>query len=114
MSTKMTVSVYDDVHHQVARGLAYDLWRVRSPTERVKINEGTITDDRVNLLFETDREEDLGSFELVLHIKDYFQGFPDYTEMELGKLVLPFGTSRLGVDDHLGVHITPTSFTCTL
>ena len=110
----MTVSVYDDLHHRPARGLAFDLWRLQNEQNRVNIKHGTITDDHRNLLVETNRQEDLGSFELVLYIKDYFQQFPDYTEIEQGKVVLPFGMNQLGEDNHLNIHIQPTSFTCTL
>ena len=110
----MTVSVYDDLHHQPARGLTFDLWHLRNEQHRVNIKHGTITDDRHNLLLETNRQEDLGSFELVLYIRDYFQQFSDYTEIEQGKAVLPFGMNRLGEDNHLNIHIQPTTISCTL
>lgn len=114
MSAKMTVSVYDDLHHRSAQGLIYDLWRIENHQNRVKVKNGTINDEERNLLIETNRSEDLGSFELVLYVNDYFQQFSDYTEIQQGKMILPFGMNRLAEENHLNIHIQPTCLTCTL
>jgi 5-hydroxyisourate hydrolase-like protein (transthyretin family) len=114
MPAKMTVSVYDKVHRQNAQGLAYDLWRIRDPNNRVNIKSGTIDTTNQHVLVEVNKQEDLGSFELILYVKDYFQRFPDHTEMADGRFILPFGMNQFNEDEHLNIQIEPSAFTCTL
>ena len=65
MPGKMTLSVHDDVHHQNAEGIEYDLWRVDTPTNRVIIKRDRITDENPHLLIQANTTEELGSFEVV-------------------------------------------------
>jgi 5-hydroxyisourate hydrolase-like protein (transthyretin family) len=114
MTGKMTVTVRDDVNHQNAQGIEYDLWRVNQSTDRVKIKHGRITDANPHLLVQANTPDDLGSFEIVLFVKDYFESTNQNLNMENSRLVIPFGFNEINRDYHLGICITPTGFTCTL
>lgn len=114
MPAKMTVSVYDKVHLQNAQGLVYDLWRIRDPNNRENIKHSTIDTNSENVLVQANTAEELGSFELILYVQDYFKQFPDYTEMADSRFIVPFGINQLNKDEHLNVQIEPSALTCTL
>jgi 5-hydroxyisourate hydrolase-like protein (transthyretin family) len=114
MTGKMTLAVHDDVHHQNADGIEYDLWRINNTTNRVNIKHDRITNNDPHLLVQANTEEDLGSYEIILYIKDYFEGFDQNVDVPHSRFILPFGMNQLDRDYHLNVHITPTSYTCTL
>lgn len=114
MTGKMTFSVHDDINNKNADGIEYDLWRINQPTDRVKIRHGIITNQNPHLLIEANTPEELGSFEVVLYIKDYFKHSNPDLNVENSRMVLPFGINQTDQDYHLNIHITPTSFTCTL
>jgi 5-hydroxyisourate hydrolase-like protein (transthyretin family) len=114
MSGKITFSVHDDVHNQKAEGIEYDLWRINNNTNRVNIKHDTITNDSSNVLVQANTNEDLGSFEVVLYIKDYFERLNPNLDVQDSRFVVPFGMNELNRDYHLNVHITPTGYTCTL
>ena len=110
----MTLGVYDTVHHQNAQGLAYDLWRIRDPNHRVNIKHDTMGATGEHVLVQANTAEELGSFELILYVKDYFERFPNHSEVPDNRFIVPFGMNRLNEDLHLNVQINPTGFTCTL
>lgn len=114
MPAKMTFSVFDNVNNKKADGLKYDLWRINDNTNRVNIKQDTITDDNQHVLVQANTNEDLGSYEVVLYIKDYYkQNNPDI-DVQDSRMTVPFGVNDLNQDYHLNVHITPTTVTCTL
>lgn len=114
MTGKFLLSVYDDIHHQNAEGLEYDLWRIVDSNNRVNIKHDRVPVERPHELIQANTPNDLGSFELILFIKDYFQRFNENLRVENSRLVIPFGFNDLNENYHLNIHITPTSFTCTL
>jgi len=115
MPAKMTLSVYDDVHNQKAEGIAYDLWRINNSSNRVNIKHDIITNNNnSHVLIQANTVEDLGSFEIVLYVKDYFEHCNPNLDVRDSRFTLPFGMNDLDRDYHLNVHITPTGYTCTL
>lgn len=114
MTGKLTFAVYDDVHHQNAEGLEYDLWRIINPNNRVNIKHDRITDQRMNLIIEATTPEQLGAFEIVLYVKDYFERFNENLNVQDSRLVISVGINRIDEDQFLNIHITPTGHTCTL
>jgi 5-hydroxyisourate hydrolase-like protein (transthyretin family) len=114
MTGKTTIAVYDDVHHQDATGIEYDLWRVNNKTNRVSIKHDTLPSGHSHVLIQTNTAEDLGSFEVILYTKDYFDRFNEDIQVPNSRLTIPFGVNELNQDQHLNIHIKPTSFTCTL
>ena len=113
MPAKMMLSVYDTVHNQNATGIEYDLWRVNNSTNRVNIKHDTITNNP-HVLTEANTSEELGSFELILYVKDYFDRFNENINVHQNRLIIPFGSTDLNRDEHLTVHIKPDGVTCTL
>ena len=111
MTMKMTLSIYDDMHQQTARGLAYDLWRIHSSTNRTQIKHDRISDHDQDLLIESDDESQMGSYELVLYTNDYFEQFTDVDALCTARFIVPFGFNQ---EQHLNIHIQPSSYTCTL
>ena len=114
MTGKLTLSIYDDTHHQNAEGLEYDLWRVVDSNNRVNIKHDQITDQHSHLLVQANTLNDLGSFELVLFVKDYFERFNENLHTPDSRMVVPVGFNSLDEDNHLSIRITPTTVTCTL
>lgn len=114
MTGKLTLSVYDDIHHQNAEGLEYDLWRIINPNNRVNLKHDRITDQRSHLLIEANTPEILGSFEVILYVKDYFEQFNENLNVRDSRMIIPVGINRTDEDHHLNIHITPTGYTCTL
>jgi 5-hydroxyisourate hydrolase-like protein (transthyretin family) len=114
MSAKITLSVHDDVHNQKAEGIEYDLWRINDNTNRVKIKHDILTNNNVHILVQANTVEELGSFEIIFYIKDYFERFNQNLDLKDNRLIVPFGMNDLNQDYHLNVHITSTGYTCTL
>ena len=114
MSGKITLSVFDSVHNQNATGIEYDLWRVNTSTNRVNIKHGTITNNDSHLLLHARTAEELGSFEVILYVKNYFERFNENISVQDSRFIIPFGFHDLDQDYHLTIHISPTGVTCTL
>jgi 5-hydroxyisourate hydrolase-like protein (transthyretin family) len=114
MPAKMTVAVHDDVHHQNAEGIEYDLWRINEPNGRVKIRHDQITSTNSHVLIQANTPDELGSFEIVLFTKDYFEHLDQNLNVQNSRIIVPFGINQLDQDYHLNISITPTSYTCTL
>lgn len=114
MPGKLTISIYDDVHHQNAEGIEYDLWRINNNSNRVNIKHDTITNNNQYILIQTNTVDELGSFEIVLYIKDYFESFHENIHVQNSRIIIPFGVNALNRDDHLNIFIRPDSCSCTL
>jgi 5-hydroxyisourate hydrolase-like protein (transthyretin family) len=114
MTGKMSLCVHDDVHNQNADGIEYDLWRINDGTTRVNIGHDTITNNSPHVLVQANTAEELGSFEVILYVKDYFERFNENIDVQDSRYILPFGINELNKDNHLNMHITPTGYTCTL
>ena len=114
MTGKMTVSVRDDVHHRNAEGIEYDLWRINQSTDRVKIKHDRITNQNQHVLVQANTPDELGSFEIVLFVKDYFNTMDQNLDVPDSRVIIPFGINDINRDYHLNIGITPTAFTCTL
>jgi 5-hydroxyisourate hydrolase-like protein (transthyretin family) len=108
----MTVSVYDDIHNHFADNIEYDLWRVNN--NRTFIKHDIITDNSKHLLFSVNTVEDLGYYEIVLYIKNYFDRFHENIKIPNHRLIIPVGMNELNQYYQLGIHITPTSHSCVL
>jgi 5-hydroxyisourate hydrolase-like protein (transthyretin family) len=114
MSGKVTLSIYDDVHDKNAEGIEYDLWRINNNSNRVNIKHTTLTNDNQHVLLEASTPEQLGSYEVILFTKDYFERFNENIQVRDSRVIVPFGINERNEDYHLNIHITPTSYTCTL
>ncbi|CAF1357806.1 unnamed protein product [Adineta steineri] len=114
MPGKMTFNVYDDVHKKNAEGIEYDLWRINNGKDRVNMKHEKLADGNSHVLVEANKEEELGTFEVVIYAKDYFDRFNEDIEVKNSRYVIPFGVKDLSQDYHLNIHISPTSYTCTL
>ena len=114
MPGKMTLGVTDGLHQQTAEHLAYDVWRIRGGSNRVNIKQGTIGVDREHVLVDVNTADDLGSYEVILYVKDYFDRFNENINVTDSRLIIPFGITTLDEKSHLNIRIEPTSFTCTL
>ena len=110
----MIVCVRDDLHRRNANGLAYDLWRLENDSTRVKIKNGTITDEHPEVVVQANSEEELGRFEIVLFVKDYFEHFDEDITVQDSRFNIAFGMNALETDEQLNIHIKPDSYTCTL
>ncbi|CAF1141474.1 unnamed protein product [Rotaria sordida] len=114
MSGKITLAVHDELHNQYAEGIKYDLWRIDNNTNRIHVKNDTFTKNNSNVLLHAHTNEELGSFEVILYIKDYFDKFNENIHVQNSRITVPFGMNELDKDYELNIFITPTSYTCTL
>ncbi|CAF1220120.1 unnamed protein product [Rotaria magnacalcarata] len=115
MTGKLTVSVHDDIHNQNADGIQYDLWRINNGSNRVNIKHGTITDNsNPYILLQANTVDELGSFEIILYIKDYFESFNEKIHVQDNRIIVAFSMNDLNQDHHLRIFIRPDRHWCTL
>jgi 5-hydroxyisourate hydrolase-like protein (transthyretin family) len=114
MTGKLTLSVHDDIHHQNAEGIEYDLWRINQSTDRIKIKHDRITNQNPHLLIQANTPDELGSFEIVLYVKDYFEHLNRDHNVQNSRIIVPVGINQIDQDNHLSIHLTSTGYTCTL
>ncbi|CAF3178970.1 unnamed protein product [Rotaria sp. Silwood2] len=110
MTGKITLSVHDELHNQLANGIKYDLWHIHNDTNRVNIKHDTLTNnDSQHVLLQANTVEELGSFEVILYIKDYFDSFNENIQVRDSRIIVPFGMHELDRDYQLNIFITPTN-----
>ena len=114
MPSKMIVRVRDDLHGRNADGIEYDLWRRESDSTRVKIKHDTITDEHPEVVLHANNESELGNFEIVLFVKDYFERFDENISVRDSRFNISFGMNAINTEEQLNIHIKPDSYTCTL
>lgn len=114
MPAKMTFTVFDEVHDRHADGIEYDLWRIEKDSKRVNLGHKTFNGAQLQTLVEANKPEELGSFEIVLYVKEYFDRFNENIKVQDARYVLPFGMNNADEEGYLGIRINPDSYTCTL
>ncbi|CAF1146755.1 unnamed protein product [Adineta ricciae] len=114
MPSKMVVRVRDDLHRTNADGIEYDLWRRENDSTRVKIKHDTITNEHPEVVLHANNEDDLGTFEIVLFVKDYFERFDENINVRDSRFNISFRMNAINTEEQLSIFIKPDSYTCTL
>ncbi|CAF3027507.1 unnamed protein product [Rotaria socialis] len=115
MTGKLTVSVHDDAHNQNADDIQYDLWRINDNSNRVNIKHDTIiANSNPHVLVQANTVDELGLFEIILYIKDYFESFNENIHVQDSRIIIAFGMNNLNRDHHLRIFIRPDRYWCTL
>ncbi|CAM4757742.1 unnamed protein product [Rotaria magnacalcarata] len=71
MTGRMLLSIHDDTHDQFADKIEYDLWRIYDNNTKLQ----TI--------------DDLGCYEIILHVKDYFDKFNENIVLSESQFIIP-------------------------
>jgi 5-hydroxyisourate hydrolase len=113
MPGKLTTHVLDTAHGKPAANIAITLWRIHSPTERHLLKQvQTNMDGRTDAPLLVDEAVQVGSYELVFEVGDYF----DRLSMDLPKpafldqVPIRFQISDAAAHYHVPLLVSPWSY----
>ncbi|CAF3364099.1 unnamed protein product [Rotaria sp. Silwood1] len=114
MTGRMLITVHDDLHDKYADNIEYDLWRITENNDRIFVKHDKVHENSENILFLVHTNNDLGTYEVALYIKNYFQQFNENIDLPNDQFSIRVGMNEPREVQHLGIHIKPTEYSCVL
>lgn len=109
----LSTHVLDTVRGSPAEGMKIELWQIGSDYNRKRIGEFTTNSDgRVDSPLLTKEESNIGVYELVFYIADYFRGNGDMLPEPafLDEIPIRFGIADPNSHYHVPLLVSPWSY----
>ncbi|CAF3434653.1 unnamed protein product [Rotaria sp. Silwood1] len=101
MTGRMLITVHDDLHNKYADNIEYDLWRITENNDRIFVKHDKVHENSENILFLVHTNNDLGTYEVALYIKNYFQQFNENIDLPNDQFSIRVGMNEPREVQHL-------------